>query len=82
MASCLGRGLYEAETLASPGLLDFFTYASAHEGPWQLKLDSGVGVGWGCSALLSSQQEPRREIGSGVSSHKGCFSVLTMTMSA
>lgn len=47
MASCLGKGLYEAKTLASPGLLDFFTYASAREGPWQLKLDNGVGAGWG-----------------------------------
>lgn len=45
VASCLGKGLYEAETLASPGLLDFFTDASDHERPWQLTLDQGVGVG-------------------------------------
>lgn len=47
MASCLGKGLYEAKMLVSPGLLGFFIYASAHEERWQLKLDSGVGQGGG-----------------------------------
>lgn len=65
MASCLGKGLYEVQTLASPGLLDFFTYAPAHERPWQLKLDNGVGAGH--SVLLSSQRaEMAWGLGSGL----------------
>lgn len=63
MASCLGKGLYEAKTLASPGLLDFFTYASAREGPWQLKLDNGVGAGWGAlfpAGAVTGGQFPQR----------------------
>ena len=48
VTSCLGKGLYEASTVASPGLQDFFASASGRERPWQLTLDHRLlGVGWG-----------------------------------
>lgn len=56
VTSCLGKGLYEASTLASPGLQDFFASASGRERPWQLTLDHRLlGVGWGGSDLFCSQ---------------------------
>ena len=78
MASCLGKKLYEAEMLASPGLLGFFTYAFAHEEPWQLRLDSV----WGQDGVLSLAPFPaktRRAVGSGVHFPTGCFSILIVT---
>lgn len=52
--------------MASPGLPDFFTYASAHERPWQLRLENREGAE--SSTLHPSQREPHessRGLGSG-----------------
>ena len=81
MASCLGKGLYGAKALVSPGLLDFFVSAPARERPWQLKLDNGmVGAAGGLSLALFAAGAPRDGLGSGLRPPKGGFSIQIMTM--